>query len=284
MSARPAIPWTAIVVLAAAIVALPPAGTADAEKLRGSSKTDTLLGTKRADVLKGLGGNDRLKGRGGSDRIAGGGGKDKLVGGKGRDKLVAGRGKDVLSARDGVADRRVNGGPGKDRCTVDEADRAAIKGCEEIIGLDTEGGTDPGGEDPGGGQTGGGGGSPGGGDPGGGDPGGGAPGGGTPPPGNGPLTVTENTAASSCPGLGTRATATPCGFEFRGTGADATSGTVMPASNVDAVLASTFTFGPGAGEWEASGAYVCTAPDTPGALRVTIGTESIDVPVGCPPF
>jgi hypothetical protein len=112
-------------VLAAALASLMLASAepAQAKRILGTNGPDTIVGTARADVIMSLGGDDRIKGRGG---------KDRLVGGPGRDRLLGGRGADHLNAVDGRRDRVIRGGPGKDVCRVDAADRANMKGCETV--------------------------------------------------------------------------------------------------------------------------------------------------------
>jgi Ca2+-binding RTX toxin-like protein len=87
---------------------------AEAQRTRGTKGSDKLAGTAKADVIKGLRGNDRINGRGG------------------RDLLSGGRGADRLNAVDGRRDRLVSGGPGKDVCKIDAADRPKVKGCETV--------------------------------------------------------------------------------------------------------------------------------------------------------
>jgi hypothetical protein len=77
-------------------------------------------------------GADRYRGLAGDDVIRGGVGPDRLVGGAGRDKLIGQLGGDRLDARDGRADRRVAGGPGRDVCLIDARDRARVSGCEVV--------------------------------------------------------------------------------------------------------------------------------------------------------
>ena len=123
----------AFVVLAAlASLMLASAGPAQAKRTSGTNGADRIVGTAKADVIKSLGGNDRVQGGAGSDRLSGGAGKDRLAGGPGRDRLSGGRGADRLNAVDGRADRLVKGGPGKDICRVDPADRFKAKGCEIV--------------------------------------------------------------------------------------------------------------------------------------------------------
>ena len=58
-------------------------------------------------------------------------GKDRIKGAKGKDRLLAGKGADRLKAVDDKKDRAVNGGAGKDVCTIDQADLAVLKNCEK---------------------------------------------------------------------------------------------------------------------------------------------------------
>jgi Ca2+-binding RTX toxin-like protein len=132
-----------VAVLGSLILTL--AGPAQAKRILGTKGPDRIVGTARADVIKARGGNDRVRGRGG------------------RDRLFGGRGADRLNAVDGLRDRLVRGGPGKDVCRVDRADRARVKGCETVKIVR--------------------GGAPGGGAPRGGGPGTGAPGTSAPGPG-----------------------------------------------------------------------------------------------------
>ena len=99
-------------VLAWSILAL--AGPAQATRTLGTKGSDRIVGTAKADVIKARGGNDRV------------------WGGRGRDRLFGGRGADRLNAVDGLRDRLVRGGPGKDVCRVDRAERANTKGCETV--------------------------------------------------------------------------------------------------------------------------------------------------------
>jgi Ca2+-binding RTX toxin-like protein len=101
---------------------LVPAGPAQAKRILGTSGADKLLGTKKADVIKAFRGSDRIRGRGG------------------RDRLFGGRGADRLNAVDGLRDRAVRGGPGKDVCKVDPADVVKVKGCETVTLVPRDGG------------------------------------------------------------------------------------------------------------------------------------------------
>ena len=117
-----------------ASLALACTGLAEAKRMVGTSGPDRMVGSARADVISSRGGNDRINGRGGSDRLFGG------------------RGADRLNAVDGRRDRVVNGGPGRDVCTVDAIDRPRIKSCETVK-IGKAGGGGSGGGGPGGGLT-----------------------------------------------------------------------------------------------------------------------------------
>jgi hypothetical protein len=127
-------PMAFVVVAALALLVLAWAAPAHAKRMLGTNGPDKLVGTAKADVIKGRGGNDRIKGRGG------------------RDRLWGGRGADRLNAVDGLRDRLVRGGPGKDVCRVDATDRASTKGCETVK-VGKGGGPGQGGGGPGGGQS-----------------------------------------------------------------------------------------------------------------------------------
>jgi hypothetical protein len=103
-----------LMVAIAASLMLAWAGPAQAKRIVGTKGPDNIVGTAKADVVKGRGGDDRIKGRGG------------------RDRLFGGRGADRLNAVEGRRDRLVSGGPGKDVCRIDAADRPNVKGCETV--------------------------------------------------------------------------------------------------------------------------------------------------------
>jgi RTX calcium-binding nonapeptide repeat (4 copies) len=100
-------------------------GPAQAKPVLGTKGSDRIVGTAKADGIRARGGNDRVNGRGG------------------RDRLWGGRGADRLNAVDGLRDRVVSGGPGKDVCRVDASDRVNVKGCETVK-VTTGGGPGPG--------------------------------------------------------------------------------------------------------------------------------------------
>jgi len=91
------------------------------EDVYGGEGDDVLRGTNGANLLDGGPGDDKLIGRRGNDILSGGGGKDTLRGDAGTDDLNGGRGADRLFARDRAIDG-VDGGPGRDRASVDPLD------------------------------------------------------------------------------------------------------------------------------------------------------------------
>jgi hypothetical protein len=66
-----------------------------------------------------------------------------------------------------------------------------------------------------------------------------------------------------------------CNYQLSGSGADSLLGTVSGGGGVTTVSGAPTTSGE---DWSALGLYGCTAN---GYLRVTIGTETLDVPVDC---
>jgi CSLREA domain-containing protein len=142
--------------------ASPDGGGPGDDLLIGTAGADLLCGLGGNDVIKGLGGNDSLFGDaclvarasrpfaassdgddrlfggagqdsliggGGDDLLDGGGGDDRLAGGAGRNVYRGGAGKDTILARNGKRES-IDCGAGKDRATVDRADR--VKGCETV--------------------------------------------------------------------------------------------------------------------------------------------------------
>jgi Ca2+-binding RTX toxin-like protein len=258
-------PFIAAIAVLCLAVALA-AGPAVAKKITGTKRSELIVGTKKADRIKGKGGNDLIKGKRGNDRLNGGKGSNRVVGGKGNDKViggplgdtliggagvdshVGGAGNDLLKAADGRRDRVIDGGTGTNKCIVDTLELSIVRNCGSVQG------TTPG---PGQGPGGGGGG------------GGGGPG---PGPGQGLRVLTVDVMCSPAPDL------LGCSFHITGDGADAPG----PGSVESGGGGVTNVVG-GAGSlmppnWDALGGYTCTAA---GSLRVTIGSESVDVPVPC---
>jgi uncharacterized delta-60 repeat protein len=106
--------------------------------LRGTASADAIFGKGGADRIAGLGGGDCLSGGAGGDVLSGGAGDDILNGEAGADVIRAGGGRNVIrggaaadriNARNGLRDV-VNCGTGRDRATVDAADR--VRACEVV--------------------------------------------------------------------------------------------------------------------------------------------------------
>jgi hypothetical protein len=212
-----------------------------------AAEAKRLRGTSGPDKLKGTKKKDRITGKGGNDRLTGRKGKDKLGGGGGNDFVKGGKGKD-----------KHKGGAGND--SLDAVDRRADKSVSGGPGNDTcridmaDLAVSTGCEtlDVVDGAPGGGGGG-----------GGGGPGGG--------LAVTDATGLSCGSQLPT------CLFQIAGTGADSLLGTVTAGGGVSIAVGAGVSIQPD-GSWNALGLYGCTGA---GFLRVTIGSESVDVPITC---
>jgi Ca2+-binding RTX toxin-like protein len=101
-----------------------------AKRIVGTNGADRIVGTAKPDRIKARGGNDRVKGRAGGDRLKGSRGKDRIKGARGKDRLLGGKGRDRLNAVDDRKDRRINGGPGRDVCTIDQADLPLVQNCQ----------------------------------------------------------------------------------------------------------------------------------------------------------
>jgi hypothetical protein len=201
-----------------------------------------LSGTKRGERITGTAGADRINGMRGNDRLKGKGGNDALNGGKGRDTVIGDKGAD-----------KMKGGAGRDVIKAADGRRdKVINGgpgrnrCVIDTALELSIARGCGSISAGGG----------------GGPGGGGAG--------GPGLQVQNADGIVC------ATPLPlCVFTISGTGADALLGTVTGGGGVTAVGGSVAITGP---DWTAAGLYGCTAD---GFLRISIGSEFVDVPVDC---
>jgi hypothetical protein len=233
------------VAVAAMIAVLATSVIAEARVFTGSGKANRVKGTKKADTIRLRAGNDWASGRGGGDRIFGGAGRDRMHGGKGRDRLSGGGGNDTLNSVDKRKDALVSGGAGKNTCRIDSVDLPVVRGCAKIVTAPSGGSgttTPPGTTPPGG------------------DPGGSSA---------GALTL------GSATGLQCGSQLPTCNYQLSGSGADSVLGTVSGGGGVTTLGGSLTTSGE---NWSALGLYGCTAD---GYLRVTIGSESLDVPVDC---
>lgn len=219
---------------------------AEARVFTGSSKANRVKGTKKADTIRLRSGNDSANGRGGGDRIFGGAGRDRLLGGAGADRLHGGKGRD-----------RMSGGGGNDTLnSVDKHKDALVSGgagknsCRiDAVDLSVVRGcskivTVPSG---GSGTT-------------------------TPPGGDGSA---GGLTLGSATGLQCDSQIPTCNYQLSGSGADSIIGTVNGGGGVTTLGGSLTTSGE---DWSALGLYGCTAD---GYLRMTIGSETLDVPVDC---
>jgi Ca2+-binding RTX toxin-like protein len=84
----------------------------------GTNAADQITGTARSQTIIGRGGNDQLTDTRGQDH-------DSLRGRRGRDTLDAREGNNANGNTD-----RVNGGPGRDTCFVDNKD--SLVSCEVV--------------------------------------------------------------------------------------------------------------------------------------------------------
>lgn len=243
---------SAVLCLALAVAA----GPAAAAKYNGTKRGERIIGTKKSDRINGKGGNDLIKGRGGNDRLNGGTGSNKVVGGKGKDKLIGGPLGDTLiggpgadSHSGGSGNDLLNAADGRPDRVIDGgpgANKCIVDTLElsVIRNCGTVQASTPGGKG----------------------------GGGGPGPGQGLRVLTVDVTCSPAPDL------LGCSFHITGDGADAGVGTVEGGGGVTNVLGLSLSIN--APDWDALGGYTCTAA---GFLRVTIGSESVDVPVTCTP-
>jgi RTX calcium-binding nonapeptide repeat (4 copies) len=258
---RPLLAAAAVLCLALAVAAEP----AVAKKITGGKRSERIVGTKKSDKINGKGGNDLIKGKGGPDRLNGGRGSDKVVGGKGNDKVVGAAdgdtviggprvdrmkgkgGNDLLNAADGRSDKVIDGGSGTNKCIVDVVELSIVRNCGTVQA------STPGGQAPGG-------------------PGGG---GGGPGAGQGLRALTVDVMCGPANPLTGEV---GCSFHITGDGADevTVASPVEGGGGVTNVLGVANALSPP--NWDALGGYTCT---TAGFLRVTIGSESVDVPVPC---
>ena len=200
-----------------------------------------LRGTSKGESIVGTAGSDKITGMKGNDKLNGRGGKDSVSGGKGRDTVTGGAGRD-----------RMLGGPGNDVIKAADGKRDAVidggpgkNRC--VIDSSLELSIARHCASIVAGAIGGGG-------------GGGAGAG---------LRVLH------ADGLVCPSQQPLCVFTISGDGADSEFGTITGGGGVTAVGGNVVTTGT---NWTGGGSYGCTAD---GFLRVSIGSESIDVPVDC---
>lgn len=207
-----------------------------------------LGGPAMAKKFNGSKRGEKIVGTKGADKIKGKGGNDKLKGRGGNDALNGGKGRDKIAGGAG-ADRHL-GGPGADtlKAADNKRDKAINGGpgndrciIDSALELSVVRGCET-------------------------VVGGGGPGSAAPP---GSLQVTNFTGLVCASGLPT------CAFTLSGTGAEGLIGTVTGTGGVTGLGGSVVVTGP---DWTAAGLYGCTAD---GALVVTIGAESVTVPIDC---
>ena len=148
--------------VAAMIAVLATSMIAEARVFSGSGKANRVKGTKKADTIRLRAERQRewpgrrrphLRRRRDATGCSaaqaptgcsGGAGGDRLHGGKGRDRLSGGGGNDTLNSVDKRKDRLVSGGAGKNTCRIDSVDLSVVRGCAKIVTVPS-GGSGPGG-------------------------------------------------------------------------------------------------------------------------------------------
>ena len=210
----------------------------------GTALAEQITGGKRGEKLTGTKRADTIKGKEGADRLKGRGGNDSLEGGDGSDTLIGGKGKD--SMRGDFGSDTIEAGDGKRDKKI--AGNLGLDVCNIDTGLELqlarscETITNTSGFA-----------------------------GRGPGPGQG-LRV------GIAEGLGCRP-GQACRFTIQGDGADALGGDVTGAGGVNSVTGVALAIVPPENDdWVSSGNYRCSGA---GSLRVTVGSESIDVPVSC---
>jgi hypothetical protein len=209
------------------------------------SSAKNLRGTSKGEKITGTGRADKIAGMLGNDKLNGRGGKDSLSGGKGRDTVTGGAGRDRMLG--GAGNDVIKAADGKRDSAIDGGtgkNRCVIDTALELkIARHCATIVD--------GQKG----------------GGGAGGGGS---GAGAGLRVLHADGLVCPSREPL-----CVFTISGDGADSQFGTITGGGGVTAVGGNVATNGT---NWTGGGSYGCTED---GFLRVTIGSESVDVPVDC---
>ena len=243
------VPRIAMAGIAALVVVLAGSVLAEARVYSGTSKANKVSGTKKADRMQLRGGNDRARGRTGADRINGAGGNDRLRGDGGNDRVSGGKGRDWLHG--GKGRDRLSGGAGNDTLnSVDKRKDALVAGGKgrnkctiDSVDLSVARGCASITVAPGGSGSGGG------------------PSGGL--------------ALASATGLQCSSELPTCSYTLNGTGAKSPFGTISGGGGVTTVGGSAAIEDE---NWDGAGLYGCNAD---GYLRITIGSEHLDVPVDC---
>lgn len=92
------------------------------DKIVGAESSDTICAGSGDDRVDGGSGYDRLLGQAGNDSVIGGSGNDYLRGDAGIDVFSGGSGNDYLQAKDGTADKYLDGGTGRNSAQIDRGD------------------------------------------------------------------------------------------------------------------------------------------------------------------
>jgi hypothetical protein len=206
------------------------------------SSAKNLRGTSKGEKITGTGRADKIAGMLGNDKLDGRGGKDSLSGGKGRDTVIGGAGRDRMLG--GAGNDVIKAADGKRDSVIDGGsgkNRCVIDSALELK-VARHCSTIVSGQKGGGGAGG----------------------------GSGAGLRVLDAQGLVCPSQ-----LPTCVFSISGDGADSQVGTITGGGGVTAVGANVMTDGT---NWTGGGLYGCTAD---GFLRVTIGSESVDVPVDC---
>lgn len=121
-------------------------GAGGADRMYGGAGNDRLEANQGKDVASGGAGNDLIAGGDDGDTLRGDAGNDLISGGAGADRINGGAGDDLIDAADGAPDTKIDGGPGRDTCFVDAADRPKVVNCENVRTTTPGGSIAPGGD------------------------------------------------------------------------------------------------------------------------------------------
>ena len=210
----------------------------------GTALAEKISGGKGSEKLTGTKQADTIKGKDGNDRLKGKGGNDSLDGGGGSDTLIGGKGAD--SHRGDRGNDTIEAGDGRRDKKIFGSDGTDVCNVDTTLELAAVRSCETITNSDGFAGRG-------------------------PGPGQGlRLGIAE--------GLGCRP-GQACTFSIQGDGADALGGDVTGGGGVNSVSGVALAVVPPENDdWIASGGYRCNGA---GVLRVTIGAESVDVPVSC---
>lgn len=102
-------------------------GTANSDRLSGTTRRDMIIGYGGNDVIDASQGDDCVAGNAGNDSLGLGQGNDVADGGAGNDEFGAGQGNDILHG--GIGHDRLDGGPGDDSIYGEDGDDIAAGGA-----------------------------------------------------------------------------------------------------------------------------------------------------------